>query len=156
MAGTWCSLACSTALQPSLLSLQLLLELLWEPPVGALGDELLRTALEHTSLVQAEGVKAHRILGVVLAPLVVWNIFHGLEGIVVPGRVALIHKDPGRPLRLTRAHVGCFQDRAQRPFGGHRVCPDECPVPGHHVAEVVGPGLVERTVYNHVPEPLLP
>src|SRR2546423_14181532 len=112
MAGTWCSLACSTALQPSLLSLQLLLELLEEPPVGALRDELLRAGLEHPSLVQAQSVEAKRVLGVVLAPLVVWNIFHGLEGIVVPGRVALVHEDPGRPLRLTRAHVGCFQDRA--------------------------------------------
>src|SRR5687768_9122781 len=84
----------------ALLALQLLLQLVEEAPVGALGEDLLGSAFNHAGLVQPQGVEAHGILGVVLTPLGVRNIFHGLEGIVVPVCVALVHEDLGHPLWL--------------------------------------------------------
>jgi hypothetical protein len=63
------SFPCSTGTFP--LSLQLLLQLGEEPPVGALSNELLGTALEHPGLVLAQGEEAHRILGVIFTPLAV-------------------------------------------------------------------------------------
>src|SRR5947207_2760091 len=64
---------------PPPLLLQLLLQLVEKAPVGPLGDNLLRARLDHPGLVQAQGVKAHRILGVILAPLAVGKLLHGLE-----------------------------------------------------------------------------
>src|SRR3990170_4842958 len=65
------------------LPLQLLLQLVEKAPVGALGDDLLRAALDHPGLVQAEGVEAHRILGLVFPPIAVGDFSHGLESIVL-------------------------------------------------------------------------
>src|SRR5712691_1926047 len=87
------------------LLLQLLLQLLEEAPVSALGNDLLRAALDHPGLVQTQGVEAHRILGVVLAPLVVRDVFDGLESVVVVLRVALVHKEPSGPVWLERTDV---------------------------------------------------
>src|SRR5262245_23557754 len=92
MAGIRCAPTCSTALEPpavwglvcrSPLSLQLLLQLVEEAPVGALGDNLLRGALEHPDLMEAQGVEPHGVLGVVLAPPAVRDLLHSLEGVVV-------------------------------------------------------------------------
>src|SRR4030095_14688226 len=97
-AGTQCSSACSTILEPlavwglqcrSSLSLQLLLQLVEEAPIGPLRDDLLGTGLDHPGLVQPEGVEAHRILWLVLAPAVVRDLLQRLEGIVVPLGIAL-------------------------------------------------------------------
>ena len=63
-----------------------------------------------------------------------------LEGVVVVLRVALVHEEPGRPLRLERADVGGFENGAQRPLGRHRVLVDELPTGGDHAAEVLRPG----------------
>jgi hypothetical protein len=65
------------------LALQPLLQLVEEAPVGALGDELLGGRREHPRLMQAQGVKAHRILGVILALLAVGQLLHGLEGVAI-------------------------------------------------------------------------
>src|SRR5215470_6612123 len=135
MAGTRCSPTCPTALEPhpawdlerrsrhrseSLwvpvpapqapppLALQLLLQLVEEAPVSPLSDELLGGALDHPRLVQAQGIEADRILGVVLAPLPIRKLLNGLEGIVVPLHILLVHEEAGGPLRLKRADVGCF------------------------------------------------
>jgi hypothetical protein len=54
--------------EPSPLSLQFLLELVEEAPVSPLGNKLLRTAFDHPELMQAQGIEAHGVLGVVLAP----------------------------------------------------------------------------------------
>src|SRR2546422_656159 len=55
-------------LAPLPLSLQLLLQLIEEAPVGTLGNDLLWTAVDHAGLVQAEGIEAHCILRIILAP----------------------------------------------------------------------------------------
>src|SRR5712692_6620749 len=115
--------------------LQLLLQLVEKTPVGTLGDELLWGALDHADFVEAQSVEAHRVLRVVLAPLVVRELLHRLEGGVVVVRVALVHEEPGGPLRLAAADVRRLQDGAQRSLGGHRVLPDEVSVPNHYAAE---------------------
>jgi hypothetical protein len=48
--------------------LQLLLQLVQEPPVGALSDQFLRAGFDQPDLVQAQGVKAEGILRAGLAP----------------------------------------------------------------------------------------
>src|SRR6266852_2907768 len=90
-------------------SLQLLLQLGQEPPVGTLRDERLRRRLDHPRLAQAQGIEADGVLRIVDAPLVVGNILHGLERIVVARREAAIHEGPRGPLRFEGAEVGSFQ-----------------------------------------------
>src|SRR5262245_1213755 len=60
------------------LALQLLPELAEEPPVRAVGDDLLRRGLDEAGLVQAQGVEADGVLGVVLPPLAVRDLLHRL------------------------------------------------------------------------------
>jgi hypothetical protein len=55
-------------------SLQLLLQLVEESPIGALRDQALRRRLDHSRLTEPEGIEADGILRVVDAPLVVRNI----------------------------------------------------------------------------------
>src|SRR5712691_6756608 len=120
MVGTRCSPACSTALKPHAvqgldrrsrhrserlllpcpspqspppLSLHLPLQLVEEAPVAALGTDLLRADLNHPHLVEAEGVEAHGILMVVLAPLVVGDLLQRMEGVVVTLRGALLYQE---------------------------------------------------------------
>src|SRR5439155_26133163 len=87
------------------LPLQLLLEFLEETPVSALSDELLRAALDHSDLVEAQGIEAHTILRIVFTPLIVGDLLHGLEGNVVVLGVAFVHEEAGDPLRLSGTHV---------------------------------------------------
>src|SRR5215470_8926628 len=49
---------------PTMLPLQLLLELVEEPPVSAVGEDLLRVRLDQPRLVQPQGVIAQRVGGV--------------------------------------------------------------------------------------------
>src|SRR5262249_41575396 len=53
------------------LALQLLLELVNKPPIGALSEERLRAALDETAFVETKRVEAQRIRGAVLAPLAI-------------------------------------------------------------------------------------
>src|SRR5215831_1875219 len=59
-------------------ALQLTLELIENPPVGALRDEGCRARLDHARLAQPQGVKADRIIGIIVAPACVGNLLHGL------------------------------------------------------------------------------
>src|SRR5215510_2083402 len=148
MAGTLCSPACSTALEPpsawslecwSPLSLQLLLQCIEEAPVGALGHELLWGRLDHPDFVQAQGVEADRVLGAVAAPLPIGQLPHGLGGVLVVCRNAALDERTGHALGLQRADVGRLEDGAQRTLGRDWVSPSELPVGDDHAAEVLGP-----------------
>jgi hypothetical protein len=46
-------------------------------------------------IVQAQGIKAHRVFGVIRAPLPVGDLLHGLEGIVVALRAAPVDEGLG-------------------------------------------------------------
>src|SRR5688500_2494619 len=74
------------------LALQLLLQLVEERPVGARADDLLGAGFDHADLVQAERVEPDRVFGIVLAPAIVGNLLHRLEGVaVVPDEAAIDH-----------------------------------------------------------------
>src|SRR5215831_3965923 len=96
MVGTRCSPTCSTGASP--LALQLLLQLIEEAPIGTLRNDLLGTTFNHSSLMQAQGVEAHGIFGIILAPPVVGNVLHRLEGIVID--VALVCDQSRRAVGL--------------------------------------------------------
>src|SRR5688572_17076376 len=87
-----------TASRGAPLSLQFPLQLVEEAPVGALGNELLRTRLEHPGLMEAQGIEAHRVLRVILAPFVIGQLPDGLERIVIPRRIALLYEELRTPL----------------------------------------------------------
>src|SRR5262245_5340261 len=61
------------------LLLQFLFQLVEEAPVGALGDDLLRTALDHPHFVEPQGVEADGVFRVVLAPARIGNLPEGLR-----------------------------------------------------------------------------
>src|SRR2546425_2782451 len=126
------------------------LELVEETPIGTLRDDLLRARLDHPDLVEAEGVEAHGILRVVLPPRAIRDLLQCLEGVVVVLCVAPVHHETGEQVRLPGAEVDRPEDRAQGPLGGHGVLPHELPIPGHHAAEVLGPGSVHHGVDHHV------
>src|SRR5262249_27449335 len=92
-------------------SLQLPLELLQEPPVGTLADDPLRRASDDPGFVQPEGVEAHRVLGIVVPPSGVGQLFQRLQRIVVARGVPPVHQAPGDPFGLARADVVRLQDR---------------------------------------------
>jgi hypothetical protein len=51
---------------------QLAFDLVEKTPVGAVGDDFLRARLDQACFVHAQGIEPHRVLGVPLAPFVVW------------------------------------------------------------------------------------
>src|SRR5439155_17889892 len=138
------------------LALQLLLQRVEEAPVRALGQELLRAALEHPYLMQTQGVEAQGVLGALLTPLAIGDLLDGLEGIVIALGIALVHDEPSGLLWLKGADIGRFQDGAEGAFGGYRMRADKLPVPGQHATKVLGPGPVHSAVDHHVADLLLP
>ncbi len=90
------------------LFLQLLLQFLEEAPVGALGNKLLGAALDHPSLMEAEGVEAHRIFGIILTPPPVGQLLHHLKSRVVLLCEVLIDECLRGLLWLECAQIGAF------------------------------------------------
>src|SRR4029077_13471950 len=60
--------------------LQVAFELVQEAPIRALGDDLLWARLYEAHIAHAQGVEPQRILGVVLAPFVIWKLADRLKG----------------------------------------------------------------------------
>src|SRR2546429_1004730 len=82
------------------LAFQLLLEVVKEPPVGAVGNQLLWTALHHPGFPQAERVEAHGLLGVVRSPAAERDLRHRLAGVLWRALEALVRKCPRTAARL--------------------------------------------------------
>src|SRR5215467_3343969 len=96
---------------PPMLPLQLLLELVEEPPVGAVGEDLLRARFDHPGFLEPDCVEAHGVGRVGDSPRVVRERLHRLQRAVIAGRVAVVHKKSSRPFGLERANVSCFEKR---------------------------------------------
>src|SRR5262249_8995195 len=116
--------------------LQLLLYLIEEAPVGTLGDNLLRTALDHADLMQARAVDAPGVSRIVLPPPAVGDLLQRLEGVLIAGRDPPVHKKPGSSFRLAATDVRCLQDGTEHSLCGYWMLLDELPVRDHHAAEV--------------------
>src|SRR6266446_3278394 len=120
--------------------LQLAFELVQEVPIRAVGDDLLRARLDHSGFMQAQRVEADRVLGVVLAPIIVWNVFQRLESVIIARGEAAIDEAPRDPRRLSGAEIGRLEDGAQHALGCDRVFADVVAVAQHHAAEMLRPG----------------
>src|SRR5215467_9999165 len=70
-AASAATIAMHHARRRPMLALQLLLELVNKPPIGALSEERLRAALDETAFVETKRVEAQRIRGAVLPPLAI-------------------------------------------------------------------------------------
>src|SRR5215468_1965490 len=99
------------------LSFQLLFQLVEEAPIGALGDDFLWARLDHARFVEAESVEPYRGLVVVLPPLGVRDLPHGLECVVVTRGVPLADNEPRGPLRRYGAEVVGLHESAD-----HALC----------------------------------
>src|SRR5215470_14620581 len=135
---------------PPSLPLQLLLELVEEAPVSALGNDLLRARLDHHGLVQAQREEAHGVLGVELPPFAPRNLSKGLERKVIARRVAAVNQHLGCPLRLERADRPRLQDCSGSPLSSNGIPSDKIAVRSDHAAEILGPGSVESGVDQDV------
>src|SRR5215813_8833396 len=62
-AATTANMATHHARRRPMLALQLLLELVNKPPIGALSEERLRAALDEPAFVETKGIEAQRIRG---------------------------------------------------------------------------------------------
>src|SRR4051812_31400859 len=67
-----------------------------------------------------------------------------------------LDQDPGGPVGVNSTNVGCFQNRAQRPFGSNWVAFNKLLVARHHAAEVLRPGPIHTAVYHQMPYLLCP
>src|SRR5215472_14625166 len=130
--------------------LELALEFVEESRVGAIGDDLVRVGFDQPDLVQAEGIVADGVLGIVFAPFVVRQLAQRLTGIVVSrGEPAL-----DEPLRGTSgvggAEIDGFEDGARRAFGRDGTFPHEFPAAAQHAAEILRPRTVDCAVDDDV------
>src|SRR5204863_4431192 len=101
-------------------SLQLILQLVEEPPVRPLRDETLRRRLDHPGLAKTERIEADRVLRIVDAPLVVRDVLHRLERIVVARCEGAVDEGARGPLGREGAEAGPLQERPPRPLGRER------------------------------------
>src|SRR5262249_27893626 len=132
------------------LPLQFLLQLIQKAPIRSLGNDLLRTRIDHPHLFEAEGVEAQGVLGVELAPSTVRERPDRLKGGIIILREVSIHNEPGDPLRFEGAHVRRFQDRSKGALSGPRVFPNKFSIPRQHAAEILRPGAIRRAVNQDV------
>jgi len=132
----------------------LALELIENPPVGALRDEACRARLDHARLAQPQGVKADRIIGIVVAPACVGNLLHRLKRIVV--LIAHRRHQAGGLLGLGSAKVRCLGDGAHGTLRSHRMPADKLPVAGNDAAQVLRPGAIQAAADDHMADLLLP
>src|SRR6266513_1087901 len=133
---------------------QLLLELIDEPPVGAVRDDLLGARLDHPALGEAQGVEADRVFGVEVPPAAIRDLPHRLQRVLIT--VPLVGHQPRRSIGFGRAEVGRLEDGAEGALARHRVRADELPVPGDGTAEVLRPRPVDPAVHDHVTDLLRP
>src|SRR5712692_3142925 len=131
-------------------SLQLPLQLVEKAPVGSLGDELLRAGLHHADLVEPQRIEAHGVLGVVVAPLGVWEPTDRFERIVIALGVAPIDDESRCAPGVERAEVGRLQDRAYCSLRGHGMPSDELTVARDDATEVLRPRAVDGAIDDHV------
>src|SRR6476659_4849684 len=131
-------------------ALQLTLEFIEEPPIRGLGDELVGVRLDHASFAQPKRPEPDRVLGIVLPPLVVWNLFQRLKRIIVLSGEAAIDHAPCRPRRIADAEIGRLEAGAQHALGGDRIPSDEVPVAGQHAAIVLRPWTIDRAIDDHM------
>src|SRR5207247_9467573 len=81
------------------LFLQLFLQLVEEAPVGALGNDLLRAALDDSDFMKAKRIEPHGVLWIVFPPLPVHDLLHGLDGGVGALYIALSRRETVRRAR---------------------------------------------------------
>ena len=92
--------------------LQFALEFVEEAPIGILGDDLLRTRLDEARIVQTQGIKPDRVLGVLLPPFVVRQLGQRLTCVFVLVDETAIDNGLRDPRRLGSAEVGRLEDGA--------------------------------------------
>jgi len=135
------------------LCLQLAFELVQEPPIGALGDDLLRARLDESRFVQAQGIEPDGILGVVFPPFVVRQPAESLQRVIVSFCKAAIDEQPRSARRLGRAQIGRLENGPRHPFGRDRILLYEFTTARQHAAKVLRPGAVDGAVDDHMADP---
>src|SRR5262249_39637983 len=118
---------------------QLTFNVVEEPPVRALRDELLWCALDHASFMEPQGVKAQRVLGISITPPPIWQPCEDLERNIGPRFITLGRQKTRRLLRFLCADIHRLQKGAQRPSGGDRILLNEGPACTEHATEVLRP-----------------
>src|SRR6516164_10332460 len=132
--------------------LQLAFELVQELPIGAVGNDLLRVRFDEARFIQSQGVKADRVLGVVLAPFVVRQLTKHLKRVVVASGETAIDELSSDSRRLGDAEVRRLEYGAQRAFRRDRIPLEVVPVAREHAAIILRPWAVDRDIENHMPD----
>src|SRR6516162_10794059 len=122
-----------------MLNLQLALELVPVAPVRAVGKNLVRIRLDHAGFAQPQRVETDRVIGAVLAPLLVGNIPERLERVVITTGEAGTHDLLCGSCRIGSAKVGRLEDFAQYALGRDRMFAHEVRVPRNHAAKILRP-----------------
>src|SRR6516164_5486480 len=131
--------------------LQLAFELVQEAPIGAVGNDPLRSGLDQTGFAQAKRVPPNRVLGIELSPLVI--VVRQCLSDIVGSRNATAVGEASRDARGVRgAYIRRLQNRAQHRSGRVRVRPDVIRKTGQHAAEILRPWPVDDSVDEHMPD----
>src|SRR6516162_506935 len=130
--------------------LEFAFDLIQEPPVRALRDDLVGSGFDQTDLVQAQRIEPRGVFGIVFPPPVVRELAHRLRGIGVTGREVAIDHAAGDPEGFDPAEVRRLEDCAHHPLGCHRMLAHEFAVSGQHAAKILRPRPVGRRAEDHV------
>src|SRR5271165_2953208 len=91
---------------------QLAFDLVEEPPIGPVGDDLLRAGFDKTQFMQPKCVVPDRVLGVVFPPFVVGDVAQRLQRVVVAGGETAVDQPSRGAGRVAGAEIGSLQYRA--------------------------------------------
>src|SRR5262249_56666246 len=131
--------------------LQFAFELVEEPPVGAVRNDLFRSGLDQTGFAQAKRVPPDRVLGIELPPLVI-VVRQCLSGIVGSRNATAVGEASRDALGVRVAYIRRLQKRAQHRSGRVRVRPDVIRKTGQHAAEILRPWPVDGSIDEHMPD----
>src|SRR6478735_6861676 len=92
--------------------LQLTLDLIEKAPIGASGNNLLRTRLDHTSLTKPQREEPDRVLRIELPPFGIRNVPERLQSRVIVCGIPIADQKPGHTFRLRDAQIIGLEDSA--------------------------------------------
>src|SRR5689334_10628009 len=117
-----------------------------EPPVGCIRDNLRRIRFQHPRFAQTKRVKADGVFGIKLAPAVVRHVRKRLSRIVVARRETPIYHTLRNKGRRAYAQIRRPEHGANYTFGGDGILSDELTIPRQHAAIILRPWAILRTV----------
>src|SRR5688572_13970765 len=89
---------------------QLALELIEKAPIRTLGNNLIRAGFDEARFLHTQCIEPQRVLGIVLPPSVISDIFQRLQRILIAREEVAINQLLRNHLWISYTEVGCLED----------------------------------------------